>query len=126
MRLGFVVCYAALASFTLACGSNQDEPTTPQPPAYNYPLDDELRLHHAQVRGTHNSYHIQPETPVHETHYYSHAPLDVQLGTQHVRTFELDLHRVENSFSVYHLQLIDEETTCATFLECIEVSKAGP
>ncbi len=121
MRMGILVGLCLTLSLALGCNGEPEE-TTPKPTtAHVYPLDDQLRLHHAQVRGTHNSYHVEPETAVHDSHRYSHAPLDVQLGTQHVRTFELDLHRIEDTFEVFHLQLVDEETTCRTFTGCLEV-----
>ena len=88
---------------------------------HEYPLDDELRLQHVQVRGTHNSYHLEPETVVHPSHAYSHAPLDVQLETQNVRTFELDLHRIGDTFEVFHLILVDEITSCQMFADCLSL-----
>ena len=101
----------------LACGQHE----TDIEPVHVYPLDDELRLHHVQVRGTHNSYHVEPESVVHPSHAYSHAPLDIQLETQNVRTFELDLHRFDDTFEVFHLSLVDEVSTCQMFTDCLSV-----
>ena len=101
----------------LGCGQHEADIE----PAHVYPLDDELRLHHVQVRGTHNSYHVEPESVVHPSHAYSHAPLDIQLETQNVRTFELDLHRFDDTFEVFHLILVDEVSTCQMFTDCLSV-----
>jgi hypothetical protein len=92
---------------------------------YVYPFDDQLRLHHVQVKGTHNSYHLEPEAPVHDSHRYSHLPLEEQLESQGVRTFELDLHysSSDSPLVVLHLGLVDEQTTCATFVECLTAIK---
>ncbi|MEC8049862.1 MAG: Ca2+-dependent phosphoinositide-specific phospholipase C [Myxococcota bacterium] len=115
--LVLAACILFMGLGTVACG--QDE--IPESPPYVYPLDDELRLHHVQVRGTHNSYHIEPESVVHPSHAYSHAPLDIQLETQNVRTFELDLHRFDDTFEVFHLILVDEVTSCQMFTDCLSV-----
>ncbi len=89
-----------------------------------YPLDDVLRLNHVQARGTHNSYHIQSENPVDASHYYTHAPLDVQLEEQGVRQFEIDLHyREGEGFEVFHLPGVDEVTTCLAFTDCLGTIK---
>lgn len=85
-----------------------------------HPLDDVLRLQHVQVEGTHNSYHIAPGDDVPDW-AYTHAPLDVQLGEQGVRQFELDLYwddacgRVE----VYHAGIVDDLSTCRVFTDCL-------
>lgn len=91
---------------------------------------DALRLNHLQLLGTHNSYHVEPENPVHPSHRYTHPPLDAQLDLG-VRQFELDVHlRVDEGFEIFHLPVIDEETTCLALSTCLEVirdwSKAHP
>src|SRR5690606_34693672 len=63
------------------------------------PLD--LRMNHIQVKGSHNSYHIEPppETldlymTIDDSAYtlaYTHDPLPVQLEEQGVRQIELDV-----------------------------------
>lgn len=89
-----------------------------------YPLDDVLRLNHVQAKGTHNSYHIEPEHPLDPSHRYSHAPLDVQLENHGVRQFELDIHyRRGVGFEVFHIPLIDEDTTCRLFADCLRTIK---
>ncbi|MEZ4471325.1 MAG: Ca2+-dependent phosphoinositide-specific phospholipase C [bacterium] len=90
------------------------------PDAFVGPQDDTLRLHHVQARGTHNSYHMRPQMVFHPSHDYSHAPLDVQVGDQGVRQLELDLHaRIQSGFDVFHLPLIDPETVCYAFEDCL-------
>jgi len=85
-----------------------------------YPLDDVLRLHHVQVKGTHNSYHIEPALPFDPSHEYTHAPLDVQLDSQGVRAFELDIHeQLDGSLAVYHIAAVDPQTTCRSFNDCL-------
>lgn len=72
-----------------------------------YPLDDVLRLNHAQVLGSHNSYHIEPDDLLNEAFAlylgtaagtalansldYTHLPLPEQFGEQGVRQIELDV-----------------------------------
>lgn len=91
---------------------------------FEYPLDDTLRLDHMQVRGTHNSYHIEPAIPFDPSHEYTHAPLDVQLEQQGVRSFEIDLHRaLDDSYDVYHIAVIDAETTCGDLEVCLGLIK---
>ncbi len=103
--------------------------------AYGAPL----QLHHIQVIGTHNSYHLQPPpdmaaalsaiTNRTEAWDYSHAPLDVQLD-RGVRSFELDIHPFVDAFEVMHVPIVDEESTCRRFHDCLtlvaEWSKRHP
>ncbi|MDC3952548.1 Ca2+-dependent phosphoinositide-specific phospholipase C [Polyangium jinanense] len=119
--LGLVVALAA-------CGGEGDSPAVkpPEPPPkFDYPLDDVLRLNHLQTKSTHNSYHIETEGNTVGEWRYTHAPLDVQLGAQGVRHVELDLrydHDLE-SFEVYHLPVLDEQTTCRKLTDCLRVLK---
>ncbi|MFT6396314.1 MAG: hypothetical protein ACJAYU_001057 [Bradymonadia bacterium] len=93
----------------------------PDVPVRVYPLDDVLRLNHVQVKGTHNSYHLEPAFPFDASHAYSHLPLDQQLGDLGVRQFEIDVHYDgDGFFTVFHLPVIDAETTCSTFVDCLE------
>ncbi len=84
------------------------------------PLDDVLRLNHLQMEGTHNSYHVQPRADIPDWRY-THAPLDEQLESEGVRAFELDTYFDEalGVWEVFHIATLDEETTCATLLECL-------
>lgn len=93
--------------------------------------NDGLRVNHIQVVGTHNSYHLRPEEPIWSQIKAARPdsaaaidcslpPLNVQM--EHgVRSFELDCFRGENGFDVYHYPVYDQETTCATFKDCLDV-----
>lgn len=82
-----------------------------------------LTMQHVQVKGTHNSYHVEPLVPFDKTHEYSHKPLDQQLESQGVRAFELDVHQGLGDFEVYHISVIDSSSTCDGFDECLDVIK---
>jgi len=116
----------------LACDTKTPSPDDTAPVSacevetqpYDYPLDDVLTLAHVQAKGTHNSYHIEPDPLFDDSHEYTHAPLDVQLTEQGVRQFELDLHlREDGGFEIFHIPAIDEETTCQKFVDCLELVK---
>ncbi len=91
--------------------------------------EEELRLNHIQVIGTHNSYHLRPEEalfrqvklvyPDAKDWDYSHLPLDEQLD-HGVRSFELDLYHTPEGFRVFHVPQYDKESTCPLFLDCLE------
>jgi hypothetical protein len=83
------------------------------------PLDDLLTLDHIQVKGTHNSYHIEPMFAFDPSHEYTHPPLDVQLEEFGVRAFELDLHRSGPNLQVYHITTIDSFSTCTSLNVCL-------
>jgi Phosphoinositide phospholipase C, Ca2+-dependent len=101
-------------------GPSDPDASTGDPTA----LDDVLRLHHAQWKGTHNSYHLEPPLPFDASHEYSHAPLPEQLDAQGVRAFELDVHReLDETLSVYHILGIDSQTTCDTLEACLQQIK---
>jgi hypothetical protein len=83
----------------------------------------ELRLNQVQVLGTHNSYHVAPNpSPVPEWEY-SHDPLDVQLESQGIRQFELDVWADPNGHKVFHVPVIDANTNCSVFKTCLQVIK---
>lgn len=83
--------------------------------------DEVLRVTDVTMRCTHNSYHIEPARPFDDTHRYTHAPLDVQLGELGVRAFELDVHSGAG-FPVHHIPFgIDELSTCADLGACLGV-----
>ncbi len=84
------------------------------------PLDDVLRLNHVQLKGTHNSYHVEPPIVFSDQHRYTHQPLDVQLEDQGVRAFEIDVHQGSGGLEVYHIDFIDEVSTCDTFALCMQ------
>ena len=85
-------------------------------------LDELLRFQHVQALGTHNSYHVEPLTSWLVGEWaYSHLPLNEQAEQQGVRQFELDMYyrADEGTFDVLHIPLVDKETNCATFQECL-------
>lgn len=84
------------------------------------PLDDQLRINHLQMLGTHNSYHLKPLS-THPEFQYEHSPLVTQLQDEGVRSFELDLHHEgsDQPILVRHIPGIDDKTTCATLGECL-------
>jgi len=86
--------------------------------------DDELRINHIQLLGTHNSYHIDPGEGALPQWKYTHAPLDEQLQFQMVRSIELDIYfRAEGGFSVHHIPLFDDQTTCESLDICLGLVK---
>lgn len=108
-RNAMLLCLVA----ALGCGEEG-------PPAFDYPLDGELRLEHVQARGTHNSYHVAPDPFVLPDWNYSHSALGEQLQTG-MRQFELDLY-IDAEYAgleVYHLPNLDAGTTCARFADCL-------
>ena len=100
--------------------SNTDTGGPVEAPAHTaHPLDDVLRVNHIQTKGTHNSYHVQPETSIPDWDY-THPPLTEQLETWGVRQFELDVHLGdEGEIPVFHVPIFDEGTTCPTLPECL-------
>lgn len=102
----------------IACAQPPDQ----QQPYPDYPLDDALRLNHLQALGTHNSYHVAPESGGHPDWQYSHLPLAGQLSEQGVRQLELDLNYDPDTDTllVQHIPLLDPGTTCETWVLCLE------
>jgi hypothetical protein len=87
---------------------------------HGYPLDDVLRMNHVQVKGTHNSYHVETPGNTESTWHYTQKPLAIQ-ADEGVRAFELDtrLSTDGTHFEVFHLPLLDEQTTCRAFADCL-------
>jgi hypothetical protein len=74
-----------------------------------------------QVIGTHNSYHKAPAIAFDASHKYTHLPLDQQFDGG-VRAIELDLHLGSGGvFEIYHISVIDPNSTCPTFDACLGV-----
>ncbi len=98
-----------------ACGEDE---------APGYPLDHLLRANHVQVKGTHNSYHLDPGLEI-KPWAYSHLPLERQLGEQGVRQLELDVYWdvAVKDFRVYHVKLVDEKSTCDLLSDCLGAVK---
>ena len=76
---------------------------------------DPLRINHIQMKGTHNSYHVEPLISPTREYMYTHQALDFQASHQGVRQFEIDVWwDVREGLRVYHNQY-DSGTTCPTF-----------
>ena len=87
---------------------------------HNIP-DPDLRINHLQMKGTHNSYHVEPIISPTREYMYTHENLDVQASEQGVRQFEIDVWwDPRGGLRVYHNQY-DSGTTCPTFESCLEV-----
>ena len=128
----FVVALGLVATSALAVA-----------PAGGAPGSD-VRLNQVQVIGTHNSYHVEQPAETIELYMtvdpaaielaYTHAPLPEQLSDQGVRQFELDVFADpagdlwrplgQPGFKVLHIEAIDEDATCETFVACLDQIKA--
>mmetsp|Transcript_86133 Transcript_86133/g.152165 ORF Transcript_86133/g.152165 Transcript_86133/m.152165 type:complete len:485 (+) Transcript_86133:46-1500(+) len=79
-----------------------------------------LRINHAQVLGSHNSYHLA-------THFYqySHPALDKQLDLG-IRALELDLWYdfVSKEVKVLHVAGADEKSNCQTLKDCLTLVRS--
>lgn len=115
---------AAIAS-ALAGACAPPDSAAIEPFVFDYPLDGTLRWNHVQALGTHNSYHQHPPSDVVYDWDYEHLPLDQQLDLG-VRQFELDAHwdASTREIAVYHVFAVDQETSCASWPECIGVLRA--
>jgi hypothetical protein len=98
-----------------------------QPPAegphgkpYHYPLDEVLRLSHVQVRGTHNSYHVDTNGGEVPPWAYTHAPIYEQLDRLGIRQIELDVSYDDvTGLEVEHVATVDAGTRCRRFSACL-------
>ncbi len=134
MRLALMPSIAALGLAVFACTGTSDkaEDSGSSEQSWSYPLDDVLRITDGQAIGTHNSYHLEPTPLLTEEWAYSHEPLDVQLGQLGVRQVELDVWYDEDTegVSVMHVPIVDQDSTCPTLLDCLDVmlqwSEANP
>ncbi|HMF04598.1 MAG TPA: Ca2+-dependent phosphoinositide-specific phospholipase C, partial [Acidimicrobiia bacterium] len=89
-------------------------------------LDNTLRTNQVQVLATHNSYHIQQDTPVASspTTQYTHPPLDQQLELG-VRGFELDVANApDGQFPVLHTPVVDNTSNCTPIAQCLRMVRA--
>ncbi len=123
MRPSFVA--APLLALSLAsCSSAAPPPRGSE--AYRHPKDDMLRLNHVQMEATHNSYHVAPSPTLLADWDYTHASVDVQLEEQGVRGVELDVNWNEDAgvYEVYHIDLLDPNTTCSLLEDCLETLRA--
>jgi hypothetical protein len=107
-----------LATLTLSC---KGAPNECVPLDFDYPNDSQLAFQHIQAKGTHNSYHIESTSGTILEWEYTHQPLGIQLATQGVRQLELDLYyqELQDVLEVLHVPLLDAQSTCATFADCV-------
>ncbi|MBI4957060.1 MAG: hypothetical protein HY908_33910 [Myxococcales bacterium] len=127
--LGAAAALALCLGGPAACDrgdATEEPPPVDVQPTYPYPLDDVLRFEHLQAKSTHNSYHVETPGNTLEAWHYSHAPLGEQLALQGVRHVEIDVRRdaATDSFVVYHLPIVDEQTTCRQFTDCLQALKS--
>jgi hypothetical protein len=75
-----------------------------------------------QVFGTHNSYHVAPESTTVAEWNYTHDPLDIQLD-KGIRQFEIDVvwDPEREVIAVQHVPVIDARSTCDLLLDCLAV-----
>jgi len=111
----------ALALLLLGCPTDPGPPVEePTPFDATHPMDDVLRVNQLQAEGTHNSYHLLPDSDVVQDWQYDMPPLDEQLGEHGVRQFELDAWWNPGGFlEVFHAQIVDANTSCWTLVECL-------
>jgi hypothetical protein len=119
------LCLGALLVLASACsGSAEIGDTAPaEAPRCEATgaMDDVLTVPDVQALGTHNSYHVEPDTLFDASHAYTQPSLDVQAGVG-VRAFELDVHLGDDGvFRVFHLPAIDDVSTCDTLGGCLGV-----
>jgi len=120
--LGLSLCsaFSALLGVSGCEGKAIDLPMPPTGKPFHYPLDEQLRLHHVQVRGTHNSYHVDTHDGSVEPWQYTHAPLYEQLDRQGIRQIELDVFLDDREgLRVVHVPYVDTGTRCHLFSECL-------
>jgi hypothetical protein len=110
---------ALLCSLLVACGGDDEAGSSVT--KFDYPRDADLRINHLQAKGSHNSYHVEPEGMQIEALKYSHAPIGTQLAKQGVRKFELDTRWDDElgEHYVVHIPLIDEVSNCRRFVDCL-------
>ena len=107
-----------------------DNPESTSVSSGNQDSEGTLRINHLQMKGTHNSYHIEPLVSPTREYMYTHEDLDVQASQLGVRQFEIDVWwDIRDGLRVYHNQY-DSGTTCPTFENCmrtlLEWSDANP
>lgn len=97
-----------------------EEPVAKMGKPYQYPLDDQLRLHHIQVRGTHNSYHVDRYNKRFAPWAYTHRPIYEQLDRLAIRQLELDVnYDLDTGLEVFHVAGVDDGSTCRLFADCL-------
>ncbi|HEX6312328.1 MAG TPA: Ca2+-dependent phosphoinositide-specific phospholipase C, partial [Acidimicrobiia bacterium] len=115
----------ALLVAAAACSGGDGGGQEAKPVAY--PRDDSLRVDQIQLLTTHNSYHqrgsVRLPGPLGDELDYAHLPLDQQLEEQGVRGFEIDIAYDGSSFPVVHTPVVDANSNCSPFLDCLETIK---
>jgi hypothetical protein len=109
LATGAAVVIATVVASVAAAGANR--------------LDGKLRTNQVQVLATHNSYHIEQDSPIQSppNMQYTHPPLDQQLDLG-VRGFELDVANApDGSFPVLHTPVIDATSNCTPLAQCLKV-----
>jgi hypothetical protein len=109
-----------------ACSSGGHGTSHPTLGSGAHPLDAVLHLNEIQVKGTHNSYHVEKPGNLVPDWMYTRDPLDVQLDQQGVRAVEIDTHMDDaiGAIRVYHVISIDEGSTCNLFSDCLRTIKS--
>ncbi len=97
---------------------------------YGHAGADPVRMNQVQVIGTHNSYHIAPDPAMIKTAVmfdkgaagwnYTNPPLNEQLDAG-IRSFEIDLNYMEGGIHVFHVPVMDQNSTCPMFKDCLGV-----
>ena len=120
-KAGFRGRLASTVLLLLGCASPAAEgPVAPVGKPYQYPLDSTLRLQHVQVRGTHNSYHVDSYNKSFLPWSYTHRPLYEQLDRLGIRQLELDVnYDLDTGLEVFHVAGVDEGTRCRRLADCL-------
>jgi hypothetical protein len=72
------------------------------------------------VKGTHNSYHQEPDVLVDASMGYSQPTLTEQLDDWGVRQVELDVHLgADGQWQVFHIPTIDDRSSCPLLADCL-------
>ncbi len=109
-----LVALVVMASLTGCFGLGSDAG-----PSGSESDNEPLRINHIQMKGTHNSYHVEPLISPTREYMYTHQTLDFQASQQGVRQFEIDVWwDIREGLRVYHNQY-DSGTTCPTFENCL-------
>ncbi len=95
-----VVALMAMTSLTGCFGLGSDTV-----PAEVESENEPLRINHIQMKGTHNSYHVEPLISPTREYAYTHQTLDFQASHQGDRRFEIDVWwAIREGLRVYHNQ----------------------
>ncbi len=120
----FVGLFVLFSLFSCAEKDNEINAEADIVKEYGYPLDDMLRVNHLQAKGTHNSYHIENDDPADDSHRYTMPSLTDQLDLYGIRQLELDVHYSEaDGYTVFHIPVIDAQSTCPKFVDCLQEIK---